>query len=335
MVDTQRLKAGCDLRRLVEQDLGPAPLRGGRAHLWKCPFHNERKGFSLAVWEDGFRCFGACDTSGDALDWLMSYRRLSFADALHALGEPVVNVTPRKPSALKPPSEPPDWDWQAAAECIVSAAEDLLWSEAGEPALNYLTGRGLTTRTIRTARLGYIPGDFREWRTIEGLDVPCGITIPWFAADALWAVKVRRAYGTPKYQQVKGGNSNGLYGADHLSNHHVALFCEGEFDALLAQQEVGDLIAVVTLSSATATLSSRWYAELTHCHTVLVAYDRDAAGEKGANRLLSLSPRFRRVQLPAGKDITEFYLQNGDVYTWIEGALAGNQLEPEGLLHGR
>jgi DNA primase len=135
-------------------------------------------------------------------------------------------------------------------------------------------------------------------------------------------VKVRRAYGTPKYQQIKGGNVNGLYGADGLAEREVALFCEGEFDALLARQEAGDLVAPVTLSSATAILSSRWYAELTHCHTVLVAYDRDAAGEKGANRLLSLSPRFRPIEVPVGKDITEFYLKGGDVYAWIEKELA-------------
>jgi DNA primase len=153
------------------------------------------------------------------------------------------------------------------------------------------------------------------------MDVPCGITIPWFAVDALWAVKVRRAYGTPKYQQIKGGNVNGLYDADQLANSEVALFCEGEFDALLARQEASSLAAAVTLSSATAILSSRWYAELTHCHTILVAYDRDAAGEKGANRLLSLSPRFRPIEVPQGKDITEFYLRSGDIYQWLEQAI--------------
>jgi hypothetical protein len=154
-------------------------------------------------------------------------------------------------------------------------------------------------------------------------------TIPWFAADALWAVKVRRAYGTPKYQQIKGGNVNGLYGADGLADQDVALFCEGEFDALLARQEAGDLATAVTLSSATAILSSRWYAELTHCHTVMVAYDRDAAGEKGAKRLLSLSSRFRPIEVPVGKDITEFYLKGGDVYRWIDHVLKDHRvLEP-------
>jgi DNA primase len=331
MVDTQHLKDNCDLRRLVEQDLGPAPLRGGRAYLWKCPFHNEQKGFSLAVWANGYRCFGACDTSGDALDWLTSYRRLSFVEALRILGDPAAAAAPAERKCLKSPTEPPEWGWQHRAERIVSQAEETLWSEAGEPALNYLTGRGLTTRTIRAARLGYVPGDFRQWRVIEGMDVPCGITIPWFAADALWAVKARRAYGTPKYQQIKGGNVNGLYGADQLADREIALFCEGEFDALLARQEAGSLAAAVTLSSATAILSSRWYAELTHCHTILVAYDRDAAGEKGANRLLSLSPRFRRIELPAGKDITEFYLQGGDIYSWIAAGLTEAQPVSEAL----
>src|SRR5690606_33879223 len=114
---------------------------------------------------------------------------------------------------------------------------------------------------------------------------------------------------------------NGLYGADGLADRDVALFCEGEFDALLARQEAGNLLTPATLSSAPAILSLRWYAELTHCHTILVAYDRDAAGEKGANRLLSLSPRFRPIEIPVGKDITEFHLNGGDIYAWIADEL--------------
>ena len=62
---------------------------------------------------------------------------------------------------------------------VVSIAEDTLWSSAGERALTYLLDRGLSTTTIRQARLGFLPGDFREWREIAGLNVPCGITIPW------------------------------------------------------------------------------------------------------------------------------------------------------------
>lgn len=80
-----------------------------------------------------------------------------------------------------------------------------------------------------------MPGDFRDWREIAGLNVPCGITIPWFAAGALWAVKVRRVYGMPKYQQIKGGNVHGLYGADGLANRQIALFCKTISNAFLAR----------------------------------------------------------------------------------------------------
>jgi len=78
-VNTSILKEHYDLRRIVEQDLGPAPMRSARASLWKCPFHGERQGYSLAVWANGYRCFGKCQTGGDLFDWLQNYRKLSSA----------------------------------------------------------------------------------------------------------------------------------------------------------------------------------------------------------------------------------------------------------------
>jgi DNA primase len=257
----------------------------------------------------------------------MSYRRLSFVDAAHTLGEPIEPATPleRKPPA--PISEPPDWNWQHAAERVVSLAEETLWSITGEPALCYLMGRGLSSATIRKGRLGYIPGDYRQRRTMEGLEVPCGITIPWFAAGVLWAVKVRRAYGMPKYLQITGGSAAGLYKAEDLATAEIALFCEGEFDALLADQEVGSLAAAVTLGSAVNALSARWFGELIHCRLMLVSYDRDEAGERATQRLLNLSPRFHRITLPHGKDITEFFLRDGNIYQWVESQLDSKQPE--------
>lgn len=185
----------------------------------------------------------------------------------------------------------------------------------------------MTTATIRAARLGCIPGDFREWRSLEGLDVPCGITLPWFAADTLWAIKVRRAYGEPKYVQIAGGSAHGLFNADALANHRIALFCEGEFDTLLVQQEAGSLVAPVTLGSATARMTARWYSALVGQGRVYVACDRDEAGRKATQRLLRLSPRFRELRVPQGKDITDFYLSGGDVYAWV--AEASGEIQPE------
>lgn len=75
---------------------------------------------------------GACDTSGDALGWLTHYRRLSFVEALRVLSEWVENIAPLERKCLKSASKPPEWDWQHRAECIVSQAEETLWSDMGE-----------------------------------------------------------------------------------------------------------------------------------------------------------------------------------------------------------
>lgn len=324
MDDLKRLKEKHDLRLIVQADLGPAQCRGGKALLWRCPFHNEHKGYSLAVWEDGWRCFGACGAQGDVLDWLQRYRGLSFTEACEYLGAPqsldrIIHQNHRPISVKRgiPEAKPPQEDWQAAAKRIVDNAENALWSPDGERARQYLKKRGLTEETILRARLGYIPGRHWEWLTIGKLTVPCGITIPWFVGQELWAVKVRRAAGLPKYTQIAGGSAQGLYNAATLEGHETVLFVEGEFDALLAEQECGGLVGVATLGSAAGTLNTHWLPLLLHCKTILVAYDADEAGMKGAARLQALTKRARVIQVPWGKDITEFVLKGGNVRQWL------------------
>jgi DNA primase len=318
MIDTQIFKSNYDLRNIVEQDLGTPAVHSGRASLYKCPFHNESKGFSLAVWSDGYRCFGKCDKSGDLFDWLMNFRQLSFTESLSFLDSGLVpilkNPAPQRPITCESPND----EWQTSARKVVEMAENILWSSGGEPALTYLLERGLTTTTIQQARLGYIPRDYWDYREIEGLKVPCGITIPWFAHDALWAVKVRRASEEQRYVQIAGGSSHGLYNADSLVGKSSVVFCEGEFDTLILQQEAGKLISSVTLGSATNRLSVRWLSELVSHQHIFVAYDSDTAGKRGTERLLKTSARFQKLSLPDGKDINDFYLQGGDVYGWVE-----------------
>lgn len=322
MTDTRALKQRHDLRVIVEQDLGPPPVRSGRTCSWKCPFHHERRGYSLVVWADGYRCFGKCQESGDLFDWLQRYRKVSFADALAVLGgmpqyEPEITVV--RPT---PPVDPPAGDWQAKAWQVVEQAEEWLWDAPGADALTYLLEtRGLDERTIRGARLGVIPGGYRQWRTIAGLSVPCGITIPWITGNTLWAVKVRRAAGQPKYVQIAGGSSGGLYRGDALTNAQAVLFCEGEFDVLVAHQEAEPLVTAVTLGSASSGLNDRWLLDLVSASLILAAYDVDRAGRKGAARLRQTSNRVHVVRVPYGKDITEFHQQGGDVFTWLSQEL--------------
>lgn len=321
MFDVQNLKTRHDLRRIVESDLGPARGHSSKALLWRCPFHHEQNGYSLAVWADNWRCFGACSTGGDAIAWLQHYRGLTFQEACRFLGGELVTdrACPRSAQPTRPDNSlPPASEWQDAARKVVKQAVVNLWTPVGSRALAYLKERGLSRDTIWQARLGFVPGRYSQWNRMEGLNVPCGITIPWFIGDSLWAVKVRRAAGSPKYVQIAGGSAGGLYNAPSLAGQRLALFVEGEFDALLGQQESGGVCSVVTLGSASSPLSSVWLTDLIGCCVILVAYDADTAGHKGAARLKSLSRRVRTVQVPYGKDLTEFYLLGGHLERWLQ-----------------
>ena len=86
-----------------------------------------------------------------------------------------------------------------------------------------------------------------------------------------------------------------------------AILAEGEFDALLLLQEAGDLVGVATLGSCNRGLSARALRYLLGCPRLLAAYDVDAEGEKGAERLGQVSPRMQRVRPPVGKDVTAFW----------------------------
>ncbi|MEP7288645.1 MAG: hypothetical protein ABI947_23065 [Chloroflexota bacterium] len=133
----------------------------------------------------------------------------------------------------------------------------------------------------------------------------------------VWAVKVRRAAGLPKYTQIVDGSAQGLYKVTALEGYETVLFVDGEFDALLVEQECTGVVRVATVGCAARMLNSHWLLLLLNCKTTLVACDADEVGIKGAERLQTPSQRTRVIQVSWGKDITEFVLQSGSVPKWL------------------
>ncbi|MBZ0292773.1 MAG: toprim domain-containing protein [Anaerolineae bacterium] len=330
MIDVTRIKEQINCRDLVERDLGKPKYRNNTYSTYKCPLHNEEKGFSLVVYEDHWRCFGKCGRGGDAIAWFQEYHNLSFQEACEWLssGDLPQLQQPRHPQQLKaqPLSEPPDAGWQESAQKVAHQAMDTLWGREGKRAWRYLEEeRGLTEDTIIRAGLGYVPGDYREWKTIEGLSVPCGITIPWLADGAIWGIKVRRAAGEQRYHQVSGGNIKGcLYLADDIKPGLPIMLTEGEFDALITRQAGVGLISVAAIgSAANKRINSRWFPKFITAPSILIRMDDDQAGQGASEQISSLSRAVKCIQVPQGKDINEFYLMAGQapVGDWIKASL--------------
>jgi DNA primase len=126
---------------------------------------------------------------------------------------------------------------------------------------------------------------------------------------------------------VGGSQQSGLFLAQEMRPGLPALIVEGEFDALLAWQELHDLVNVVTLGSAAESPDTLTIRSLLGCPLILLCYDNDAAGRMRAEVWRSLTPRARVCCLPHGKDITEFVVGGGDLRGWIESALAFTETE--------
>lgn len=158
----------------------------------------------------------------------------------------------------------------------------------------------------------------------------------------LWYVQVRRPLaGEPllayldgdvpawrpeaKYMALKGSAGKALFGAGGLAGREVLLLCEGEFDAMLAWQELHDLVDVVALGGATKGnhgLPGRWRLRLLHYRAILAAYDADGAGQAGAAKIAAHSRRVVPVTVPSGGDLTGFWRDGGDLRGWLGEKMA-------------
>jgi len=303
---------------------GPCPFCGGKDRFRVWPNHPGGKG---RWW-----CRG-CGRHGDAIDYVRQRDGLSYAEALAALGlQKAPNLAQNRRSTAKGliirggqekhaeqafycGSEPPTWESIPVQEAV-GRCQATLWQDVGKKARDYLHRRGLKDETLRAWGIGYNPKDQR----VAGLFFPRGVVIPWTVNGGLWLVKVRRPVPPlpgPKYQQLKGGGKGALYGLDHLADRQAALICEGEFDALLAWQEAGDLVDVVALGSATSRPGHEAVTALLGARRWFIATDRDGAGDKGASWWSEFSARVKRVQPLQGHDLTEFWQAGGDLRAWM------------------
>ena len=329
MNETDVIKSAINCRDVVRTEVPYEPIYKSRKNdAYRCPLHNERKGQAFVVYEDGWKCFGACGTGGDVFSFIQKYHSVGFSEAKRYLVEkymsgsmPAASDNKKQQPRRQALSEPPPADWQNAAENVVTLAVDTLWSESGTRAMTYLTERrGLTPDTIEMARLGYVPG--QGFNTIEGLKVPCGITIPWYGDRVLWGIKVRRATGQ-RYMQVSGGNVAGcLYMADWVKPGYPVVIDEGEFNALAIWQSAGIWCSPVAIgSTGNAKINRRWYAKLAISPRILIRMDEGA--DEAVARLQSITPACTAIQVPDEKDPNDFMLASGihAVNNWIAGVL--------------
>ncbi|RMH55245.1 MAG: DNA primase [Candidatus Hydrogenedentota bacterium] len=319
--------------------------RAGANFKGLCPFHDEKTPSFFVNDQHGYyKCFG-CGESGDIFTFLQKISGISFGEALRQLAD-------RAGVRLTKGKKRNDQIIDALYEINESAAafyHEILLSSRGKEARKYLQDRGITPEYIDKFRLGLAPdswdsllkkfrktfseelleksGLFRKRNEESGFyDLfrnrilfpifdPTGRVVAF--GGRIWreeetsAPKYVNSPETPIY--TKGRTLYGFpFARTAIRRSGYALLLEGYTDVVLAHS-FGFAEACAGLGTALTQAQCRILSRLTD--TVLLVYDADEAGERAADRGISLcleaGLNVRIVLLPPGADPASFLLDSG------------------------
>lgn len=345
--ELERLKAEISVERLVEAS-GIVLKPAGKDLLGRCPFHEDREA-SLVVTpaKNLWHCF-ACQIGGGPIDWVMKTKGVSFRHAVELLREGAAPGTgvgeapsvPIKRSTV-PKLAPPvrlDADDQVLLVQAIDYYHERL--KVSPEALAYLERRGLKdAAAIERFKLGFadrtlglrLPEKNRKagaeirgrlqrlglWRASGHEHFNGSIVIPVIAPSGeiteVYGRKINDNLreGTP-YHLYLPGPHRGVWNELALEAHQEVILCEALIDALTfwcaGFHNVTAAYGVEGFTGDHLLAFKRYGTE-----RVLIAYDRDEAGDRAAQklsqRLLAEGLECYRVLFPHGMDANEYALK--------------------------
>jgi DNA primase catalytic core len=316
----QEVKARHELAAFIESK-GVKLKRTGKVYQGLCPFHADHNPSLIVDPEKQlWSCLGACKgngggrkSSGDVLAFLMRLEKLTFKEALVALGGKVPEETPL------------DMKGKERVE-ILTRTVDVYHKALLESleAQAYLKARGFTNAdTWRAFKLGYAAGTLAakaESRRLKavGLLTATGrerfqgcITVPLHDGEAVVGLYGRKIKGAGHYYLP--GPHRGLFNANHASKSKEIILTESILDAL-SFIEAGFLNVLPLYGINGLTADHLRFFEEYGTRQVTLCLDSDDAGRKAcgsiAEKLKLHGIESRTITLPA-KDPNELLVKEG------------------------
>jgi DNA primase len=330
------------MQRLVER-YGVELKRHGADLRGLCPFHQDKEpSLVISPSKNLWHCLGACQAGGSVIDWVMKAEGVSFRHAVELLREDLPlaagGVQAVKQSTVRKMALPFDRnaeDRELLGQVIGFYHETLKQSPE---ALSYLESRGICHQeAIERFKLGFanrslgyrLPEKNRKaGAELRGRLEKLGIlratghehfagslVIPVFDENGrvleVYGRKVTRNLrpGTPDHLYLPGPH-RGVFNVQALAASEEIILCEALIDALTSWCAG---FRNVTSSYGIEGFTKEHLKALRQYGTkrVLIAYDRDDAGDKAAAALAAklmreLSLECFRIQFPRGMDANEY-----------------------------
>ena len=341
--EIERLKQEISLVRLVESQ-GHQPKKQGKDYVMRCPFHeDDTPSLVISPRKNLYHCFG-CGAAGTVIDWTMKTQGLSFRHAVELLREGDVSVMAndkpvKRNTAHKHPqplSASPDK--QATLKRVIDYYHQTL--KQSPEALEYLESRGLKhAELIDRFKLGYanrtlayrLPEKNRKaGAEIRGQLQEIGVlrqsghehfngslVVPVMDENGIisevYGRKIRNDLrkGTA-YHLYLPGPHQGVWNVEALMASKEIILCESLIDAMTFW--VNGFRNITTSYGTNGFTDDHLVAFKRHgVERVLIAYDRDEAGNQAAETLAKQLTEngidVFRILLPKGMDVNEYALQ--------------------------
>jgi DNA primase catalytic core len=336
----RQLKASVRLRQLIEAK-GVELRRLGADLVGRCPFHEGDNEPSLHLTEgepDLWHCFG-CGAGGDAISWIQKAEGVSFRHAVEILGRlagaAAAELPPRRLKRVTVLDR--SADDQALLRQVVDFYHQNLKNKP--EALAYLEKRGLCHPELITRfSLGYADKTLgyqlpkgthtalrQRLKALGVLRAETGhehyagcLVIPIFdehgAVAGLYGRRITAAQrGAPEHLYLPGPH-RGVWNAEALSASRELIVCEALLDALsFWVHGYRNVLSAFGVSGFTEEMREALRRHGTE--RVLIAYDRDEAGDRAAE---ALSEQLGaegigcfRVEFPWGLDANDYVRQQG------------------------
>ena len=342
--ELERLKADVSLRRLIESQ-GHELVRRGKDWVMRCVFHDDATP-SLVITESKnlYHCFG-CGAGGSVLDWVMKTQGVSLPHAVQLLkhGAPLdgdrVGVARSSARPLPSLAEDASDDQVLLARVADYYHATLKESSQGQA---YLAGRGLNhPELIERFRLGHANSTLMyrlpSKHSVAGKAVRAqlqrlGVTrrtgyeqlggcivVPVLGEDEEDRGRVWQMYGRRTADAKMGRDEvrhlylgaplRGVWNASALAADREIIVCESLIDAMTFWcAGYRNVIAAYGVNGFTD--DHRAVLKRHGTQRVLIAYDRDDAGnaaaQKLATELLESGVECFRVLFPKGMDANEY-----------------------------
>lgn len=341
--EIERLKVEVSVERLIESS-GIPLKKTGKDLTGQCPFHaDDTASLIVTPAKNLWHCFG-CGEGGGPIDWVIKKNGVSFRHAVELLREGVSSLAagaePIKHATVRMLPAPVAFD--ADEQVLLNQVTDYYHEtlKNSPEALAYLKTRGIdSTEAVEHFKLGYadrtlglrLPHKNRiagaEIRTRLqkiGLYRESGhehfngsLVIPVLDEQG----NVQEVYGrklldylrtgTPKHLYLPGPHV-GVWNIEALQANKEIILCEALIDALTFWcAGYRNVTSAYGIEGFTDDHLSAFKAHGTE--RVLIAFDRDEAGERGAAKVSALlmaeGIECFRIQFPKGMDANEYALK--------------------------